>query len=235
MPARFQVPPVLYRGHGGTDVRRSKQPLPTFTDCKDIAAVYASDQPDGRVQAVHLDITNPLVLGDTCEDVVEIGNLKASLVGPGKVEEWEFEEWANLKSFWRFGGDEIDIDRPPESDSDGNPYKRELVYTDTYRIADDAQFVGLAQKAGFDGFAYRGTFTSDDRFLRPTDEIERTSSYDEITRSSMEFRPFSLNQIEECPWSSLSLALMPAPLEADLAIARAAAVRIAAAPQMAIA
>ncbi len=218
MARHVQVPAVLFRGYGGHDIAATRVTLPTFTDVKDIAAIYAEDKPAGRVQVARLLIQNPFPLGNLEEDVVEIGHLQPFLVGPGKISQAEFDEWVDRRSFWRLAGEEIDILSPPEFDADGRPFSRSQTYTDTYRVADDGEFLVLAKKAGFDGYAYRGTFTSGDRFVRPVSEIERDSSFDDSTASSLEFRPFTESQIVDIPWPRSFL--LPGTVDQELDIAR---------------
>ena len=182
---------TVYRGFAGPSAWETRRGLPTFTDCRDVAQVYADGHHGGRVEAYRLAVTRPLQLGDLTEDVVEIGALREALATVGD----DLEAWIAAQSFWRFGGDDFDFEAPPATDDDGNPFELCRAYTDTFRVADNPAFVALAARAGFDGFVYRGSFTSPAKFRRDVTVVEAESSYEDATLSCLEFRPFSPSQI----------------------------------------
>ena len=184
---------ILYRGHG-LGVTDTRCTLPTFTDVIDIAKVYAETH-KGTVTKAVLRLQNPLTLGDEAEDVVEIGFLTKALTQGGVAPE-QIRAWAKKQTYWRFDGNWIDLTNPPSYAGDGTPYVQDHAYTDTYRVADCPTFLALATQAGYDGYIYRGTFTSGHRLKRPEDVIAAESSFDPTTASALEFRPFRKNQIK---------------------------------------
>ena len=188
-------PRVFYRGHSAEDpsLARKETTLPSFTDSKDIASVYAGKGDGARVSRVNLDIKNPLKLGDVQEDVVSFGDLESAITASGKVSKEEFRRWANSLDLWRLDGEEINL---TVAESSGNLAD---VYTDTYSAADSSALLELAKRAGYDGYVYRGTFVSEDAFNRATKDVAKDSSYDRSTFSALEARPFSKNQIKDAP------------------------------------
>lgn len=186
---------VLFRGHAGDDPSKSMTALPTFTDSARVAGTYAgtfaTDLNQKRTGFYRVQMNNPLVLGRTDEDVVELGDLRKAF--QGKVPDRRFNNW--VKDFddsgkWRYDGDWTRL-------STLTPEQREQAYTDTYRVGDDGHFVSMAKQAGYDGLIARGTFVTDiGEPGQPGLGGKGWGSYDPTTLSSMEYRPFSPSQVQ---------------------------------------
>ncbi len=189
------TPRPLYRGHAAADpsLATNQTTLPTFTDVKEIASVYAEQQERGRVGRYGLSVRNPLLLGDLTEDVATYQNLETALTVTGQVPAERFRAWADRFAHWRYDGEWIELTL---AEAEGNLNE---TYSDTYAIADDAGFLRLALEAGYDGYLYRGTFIAEARFHRPPLEIAASSSYDYETASALEARPFYAHQIRATP------------------------------------
>jgi hypothetical protein len=142
------TPRPLYRGHAAADpsLATNQTTLPTFTDVKEIASVYAEQQERGRVGRYGLSVRNPLLLGDLTEDVATYQNLETALTVTGQVPAERFRAWADRFAHWRYDGEWIDLTL---AEAEGNLNE---TYSDTYAIADDAGFLRLALEAGYDGY-----------------------------------------------------------------------------------
>jgi hypothetical protein len=195
-------PEILYRAHRDNDAFKAteRNTLPTFTDSKDIAGVYAGDSGRGgpgsegsRVGRFTLDIKNPLRVGDLTEPVVQYGHLLSELTKGGKVTEAEVRAWANDFDQWVYDGEQVVLSHGEVVGDPGG------VYSDANRVADNPGFLALAKKAGYDGYLYRGVFTSGDLLERGAKVVEADSSYDDLGDSSLEARPFFAEQVHEAP------------------------------------
>ena len=201
---------VVFRGEWGPEAVHpfdaTRLGAPTFSISPDIAEVYAtgSDLPEAtpRVRACVLDIRRPLQLGSPDEDVVDFGAVRDALTASGDVSDQEVREaWSRLSGYLRH--------YPPSSL--GNPLADEdpdcftlgfhhaadisdIDYTDTHTVADSDGMRQLAERAGFDGFVYTGTFTSPDRFSRSLDECIE-AGFDDAGSMAVEYRPFRRDQV----------------------------------------
>jgi len=172
-----------------TDPYATLTELPTFSDSARIAGAYAGRQGEGtRTGAYKVRMDNPLVLGDINEDVVELGDLRKALedkLPPGRFDQW-VKDFNDSEKF-RYDGDWKNINSLSDA-------QRDRAYTDTYRLGDDAHFVAIAKRAGYDGLIHRGTFVTN--IGHPEEGGMGWGSYDPDTLSGMEYRPFNAEQIE---------------------------------------
>lgn len=173
-------PLAVYRGEWGGDPAQNsfantQLGLPTFTDAKALAEVYANDGEGGRVREVYLAIQNPLRFGES-DGVVN----KAEFKKLAKALKLTAAESADLVS----AGGWV-VDGEPQS-FDNIKAVPAGAYVEAPTLADTAFIQERAKALGFDGIIIRGIFTAD---------VEPVGSFDGVT--ALEYRPFSMDQVKE--------------------------------------